>query len=73
MPKVGEEVAVKMTNENNEVLVKAKELAEALFHSEKKKDSIVFLSLLIECNALIQEITKIDFGTICSRSQGGCC
>lgn len=62
-----------MANEENQVIVKAKELGEALSYSQKKKDPIEFLSLLLECNSIIERITNIDYGTTCSESQGGCC
>lgn len=73
MLKVWEEVVVKMVNQNHEVLVKAKELAEVLIHSKKEKDPIEFLSLLLECNSIILSTTKIDYGTTCSQPQGGPC
>ena len=66
------EGVVKMVSSDNKVLTKAKELADSLKNS-KKDDSYEFLSLLVECNSIILKMTKIDYGTICSRQQGGCC
>ena len=56
------------------VIIKAKELAEALQQSEafKEKDMERLQSLIVECNQIIVEATKINYGAVC-QPRNGCC
>lgn len=55
------------------VIIKAEELAEALRHSEafNKKNIEKLRSLIVECNQIIVEATKIDYGAVCQPKS--CC
>ena len=56
------------------VILKAKELAEAILQSEgfKGKNAENMQSLIAECNLVINETIKLDYGQIC-QPKGGCC
>lgn len=60
-------------NLNHPVMLKAKELADALAQSDafKEKNSEKLQAIIIECNKLINETTKIDYGAVCQPSS--CC
>ncbi|MEM2917972.1 MAG: hypothetical protein QXY62_00515 [Candidatus Altiarchaeota archaeon] len=59
---------------NHPVILKAKELADALAQSEafKKKNINKLQSIIVECNQIIVETTKINYGAIC-QPRSGCC
>lgn len=69
-----EVVAVAKDHLNHLVIVKAKELADAIQQSEafKEKDMEKLQSLIIECNQIIVETTKINYGAVC-QPRSGCC
>jgi hypothetical protein len=68
-----EEVAV-AKNLNHPVLIKAKEMADAIQQSEefKEKDISQIQLLIIKCNKIITETIKINYGEVC-RPRSGCC
>jgi len=56
------------------LIIKAKELADALIQSEefKEKNMEKLQTLIIECNQIIVEIAKINYGDIC-QPRTACC
>ena len=54
----------------SEVLTQAEKLADALLDAKEKMSPTEFLLLLIELNLKIEEITKIDYASICAPSCG---
>jgi len=56
------------------VILKAKELADAIKQSDafKEKNMEKLQSLIIECNQIITETTKINYGAVC-QPRSGCC
>ena len=58
--------------QNHPVIVKAKEFANALMQSDafKEKDVEKIQSLIVECNQIINEITKINYGAVCQPRSG---
>ncbi len=67
-------VAVVKDYLNHHIIIKAKELADAIQLSEefKEKDMEKLQSLIIECNQIITETTKINYGAVC-RPRSRCC
>jgi hypothetical protein len=59
-----------MPAEGNEVMKQAEMLADALLEAKEKMSPGEFLLLLIELNSKIEEITKIDYGSICAPACG---
>ena len=55
-----------MSAEGNEVLVQAERLADALAAAKDDMSLNEYLLMLIEMNMKIEEITKIDYGSICA-------
>jgi len=62
--------AVNMSAEENPVLAQAERLADALLEVKSGMTPNEFLLLLIELNRKIEEVTKVDYGSICSPSCG---
>lgn len=63
------------TNPSNQpVIIKAKELAEAIKNSEefKEKDVVALQNILTECTRIISETIKINYEAVC-QPRGGCC
>ncbi len=63
------------TNPSNQpVIIKAKELAQAIKNSEEFKDGdvVALQSVLTKCNKIISETTKINYEAVC-QPKGGCC
>ncbi|EHQ36333.1 hypothetical protein [Methanoplanus limicola] len=60
-----------MTVEEHEVLARAEILGEALQQVNDTTDPGEFIRLLGECNAMIRQITRIDYGRVCAPA-GGC-
>ncbi len=60
--------------QNHPVIIKAKELADAIKDSDafKEKDADRIQSLIIECNEIITETTKLNYGAVC-QPKSGCC
>jgi hypothetical protein len=58
---------------NRTVIIKAKELAEAIQQSEAfgEKNMVKLKSLIIECNQIIVEASKINYGAVCKPKS--CC
>lgn len=56
------------------VIVNAMELAEAIRNSSafKEKDEEKIQAIIIECNEIIMNTTKINYGLVC-QPKGGCC
>ena len=59
-----------MPAEGNEVLSEAEKLSIVLKDAREKMSPPEFLLLLIEVNMKIEEITKIDYASICAPSCG---
>lgn len=59
-----------MPSGEREVLAEADKLADALLDAKEKMSPPEFLLLLIELNLKIEEITKIDYASICAPSCG---
>ncbi len=59
---------------NHLVIIKAKELANVIAESDlfKKGDKDELEFLIIECNQIINSITKINYGAAC-QPRSGCC
>ena len=59
---------------NHPVMLKAKELADALVQSDafKEKNGERLQSIIIECNKLINETTRINYGAVC-QPKCSCC
>ena len=55
-----------MSEEKNEVLVQAESLADALLAAKDEMSLNEYLLLLIELNMKIEDITRIDYGSICA-------
>ncbi|ADN35942.1 conserved hypothetical protein [Methanolacinia petrolearia DSM 11571] len=55
-----------MSAEGNEVLAEAERLADALAEAKNEMSLNEYLLMLIEMNMKIEEITKIDYGSICA-------
>ena len=55
-----------MSAEGNEILVQAERLADALAAAKDGMNPNEYLLMLIEMNMKIEEITKIDYGSICA-------
>ena len=55
------------------VIIKAKEIAEAIQRSEAfgEKNMVKLKSLIIECNQIIVEASKINYGAVCKPKS--CC
>ncbi|MCM8830691.1 MAG: hypothetical protein NC918_00655 [Candidatus Omnitrophica bacterium] len=56
-------------NQSDRVIEKAIELADALNNSKKDKDPMEFAALLFECNLIIEEISNLNYGAICSKRE----
>ncbi len=61
-----------MALDDSAVLARADELGEALQRARDEMDPGAFLHLLTECNATIRQITRIEYGTACAPTGGGC-
>jgi hypothetical protein len=61
-------------NSNSVVLAKAGELADALMRTEefKKGNDKLFELVLAECNMVITNETRINYGAL-GKKQGSCC
>ena len=59
-----------MSAGESEVLAEAEKLADVLKDAKEKMSSPGFILLLIELNKKIEEITKIDYASICVPSCG---
>ena len=59
---------------NHAVIVKAKELANAIMQSDafRERNNEKLQDIIIECNQTINEITKINYGAVC-QPRSGCC
>jgi len=59
---------------NHPAIIKAKELADALIQSKafREKNMEKLQSLIIQCNQIIVETTKINYGAVC-QPRSGCC
>jgi hypothetical protein len=55
-----------MSGGESEVLVQAERLADALAAAKDGMSLNEYLLMLIEMNMKIEEITKIDYGSICA-------
>ena len=55
-----------MSSEDSEVLAQAEKLADALAMAKDEMSLNEYLLMLIEMNMKIEEITKIDYGSICA-------
>jgi hypothetical protein len=55
-----------MSAEENEALLQAEKLAAALAAAKDEMSLNKYLLMLIEMNMKIEEITKIDYGSICA-------
>ena len=62
-----------MAGDDGGVLARADELGDALARVMHEVDEGAFSRLLVECNAAIQEITGVDYGTICTPPDDDCC
>lgn len=67
-------VAVDEDYLNHSIILKAKELADAIRQSEafKEKNMEKLQSLIIEYNEIIIETTKLNYGAVC-QPRSGCC
>ena len=56
------------------VIIKAKELADSIKQSDgfRKGDPNKLQALIIECNEIINEKTKINYGATCQPKKGCC-
>lgn len=59
-----------MVSDADEVLAWADELGDALMRALEVLDPGEFYHLLVESNALIRQITRLEYGTICAPSCG---
>lgn len=59
-----------MSTEESEVMAQAEMLADSLLKVKDGMTPTEFLMLLIELNSKIEEITKIDYASICAPSCG---
>ncbi len=52
-----------------ELLVRADDLGEALRRAQQAMSADAFQRLLSECDALIRDITRVEYAAICARSR----
>jgi hypothetical protein len=66
-----------MVNDAADVMAAADALGDALRQAMDVLDPGAFYHLLVESNALIRQITRLEYGTICAPScgcgGGSCC
>ena len=62
-----------MVGDDREVLARADELGDALARVMHEVDEGAFSRLLVECNAVIRELTGVEYGTICTPPDDDSC
>ena len=66
-----------MAPDDADVLARADELGDALKRAMQVMDPGAFYNLLVQSNATIRQVTRVEYGTICAPScgcgGGSCC
>ncbi|HIH02913.1 MAG TPA: hypothetical protein HA263_03355 [Methanoregulaceae archaeon] len=61
-----------MAPDDADLLARADELGDALKRAKQVMDPGAFYHLLVESNATIRQVTRVEYGTICAPPTCGC-
>lgn len=59
-----------MAPDNADVLARADDIGDALQHAMQVLGPGAFYQLLVQSNATIRQVTRVEYGTICAPSCG---